>query len=567
MLQVISGKFFSSTDLNEYEGKAVLFSNYHWIGKIDTCVGSIEPVFDPQSHIAIYILQYLNRIEKAQSPAVVRIGDSTITNQFRLLCTFWFNAYFNTEKSIVDQYCQNSSDLSLYSINPGHVSRIFDKHIYGVLAEAEGFPDFVQKVIDLDRKGYEHLIGSLFQFFNALELSRYNIDLAYSMLVYVLESFAQSFDNFRPSWDDYDPSVKGRLNVVFNEISHDKADEIRDILISSSNFKTQQRFIDFFKTYTADEFFITQSQGLKFCIRKSELEVALKNAYRLRSNYTHELQPIQEQLRSEKIAEFDTFHWDGQPYLTFKGLFRLARHVIAEFISSRPRIEREEYGYYRNFPGSVLMEMSPYLTIVYPVLPPDQAAKRLSGLLLILENAELSNGKLTDIRDLLTVIRTQYPQMPLRYRPILFAMYYLYNLKVPEEIRSTQYDSFIQANISIFDSCSPEALISLFLTGEPWNWDSITCEEIIKQYLKRRYSPKLLRIPLRYEMGMITNLANRFFYSGRYEKYVKWLQFVITDLSGQIELQNYVRQCLDNDEQVQLFGVIRGLALAKTNSN
>jgi hypothetical protein len=567
MLQVISGKFFTTTDLHEYKGKSVLFSNYGWIGKIDTCVGSIEPVIDNnKGNITTYVFQYTNRIEKEKSFPAVRIGDSEIADQFRLLCTFWFKSYFNAEKSVVDQYCQNSPLLPSNPFDPVPISRIFNKHIFGVLAEAEGFPAFVKKVIGLERKVYEQVISSFYQLFNALELSRHNIDLAYSMLVYVLESYAQLFDNFQPSWDDYDPPIRDKLNAVLNEFPSDQVNNIQEILISSKNFRAQQRFIDFVESFTRDDFFIGQSRGLKFCIRKSELRAALRNAYKLRSNFTHELQPIQEQLRHENIAEYDTFHWDNQPYLTFKGLFRLTYHVVEEFISSRLQVDREEYAYFTEFPGSVPMKLSPQYWIANPNFQGKDAVKRLSGLLQILEDASFHNGKLVNIKELIELIQKQYHQATKEFRPSLFAIHYIYNTIAPEEIRASQSESFIQDNIEIFDACSIEALISKNILGEECNWDLAICEDVIKTYLMKKTSPNSLEIPLLLEMGMITNLANGFLYSGSKEKYSEWLQYAITDLPGQSEYQNYIRNCLDQEEPVYLFEFIRGQALITTNS-
>ncbi len=562
MLQIISGKFFTTEELYAFDAKSVLFSNYSWIGKIDTAIGSIEPVFSTKDIVTSYIFQYRNRIEKEKCHPLVRTGDPDITDQFRLLCMFWFQAYFNKEKSTVERYCQHSPTSQPFSFYPIFISRFFDRHIHGVHTEVEGFPAFIDKVIGLERKSFEQVICSLHHLFNALELSILNFDLAYSMLVYVLESYSQAFDDFQPTWRDFDPLTRSKLDAVIQEIDKNQAERIRDVLITSSNFKAQQRMLDYVEKTLSTEYFLQQSRGLKIPLRKSELKTALKNAYTLRSNFAHTLQSVQEQLPNVNVGEFDTFHWEGRPYLTFRGLFRLTYGIIKEFISLQPVIEKESYDYYNHLPNVFHFEVDPkYWIWMTENFRENDAIKRFSGLLQELENVIFSDKPVVDMRALLEVIKDLYPQTKKKSpnRPALFSIYYLCNSLVSEELRSPDCINFINYFMGIYDSCSIEAMISQLITGIEWRWDSITCEEMITRYLKEKYTPKSLKIPLLFEMGMITHLANRFLLSGRYTKYKEWLQFVITDLPSQPELQNYVRERLDRCEPVSLFEFIQAL--------
>ena len=111
--------------------------------------------------------------------------------------------------------------------------------------EIEAFIKFVNKVIGLPREKYLVVINCLNNFSHALQVLNYNLDLAYSMLVYSLESLSQSFDDFEPIWEDYDPQIKNKLNSCFSKIDPSLSSEIRKILLGSSNLRLQQRFINF----------------------------------------------------------------------------------------------------------------------------------------------------------------------------------------------------------------------------------------------------------------------------------------------------------------------------------
>ena len=104
MLQIISGKFFNSDTVYSTPCKAVLYSNYYWPLKIETCIGTLEPI-DNRSEINTYIFHYNNQIEKDMHSGfnLVRVGDPEIVQQFMLLCSFGLQAIFSTDKDEVER--------------------------------------------------------------------------------------------------------------------------------------------------------------------------------------------------------------------------------------------------------------------------------------------------------------------------------------------------------------------------------------------------------------------------------------------------------------------------------
>jgi hypothetical protein len=89
MLQVISGKFFKPGFRQTSPAKVILYSNYSWIGTIQTCVATLEPVDTFGSSICSYVLNYTNQMEGEPRPgALAPTGDWEIIRQFQLLCTF-----------------------------------------------------------------------------------------------------------------------------------------------------------------------------------------------------------------------------------------------------------------------------------------------------------------------------------------------------------------------------------------------------------------------------------------------------------------------------------------------
>ena len=292
------------------------------------------------------------------------------------------------------------------------VPKFFQNQIHGQLEEIERFKKFVDQVIGLSRNEYLAVISCLSNFSHALQILNFNIDLAYSMLVYSLESLSQNFDEFEPNWKDYYPEIKKELDDQLSQISPEQAEEIRKVLLKSRNFRLQQRFINFITSYVSDSFFLNEATEIKFAVRKSELKRALTNAYKMRSLYVHQLKPVQDQLRHPQIADGDIFQWENEPYLTFGGLARLAYHVINNFIWRQNTLDVEDYDWAKDLPSVVMMNLAPeYWIGKYENFIPSHATKKLSGFLTNIQAARVSGKPIVDFKKLLKNMNPTFLQL------------------------------------------------------------------------------------------------------------------------------------------------------------
>src|SRR4029078_13035622 len=139
------------------------------------------------------------------------------------------------------------------------------------------------------------------------------LDLAYSMIIYCLESLAQKFDKYQPIWADFDLGVRGKLDKALATVP-EVGKEVRSALVESAHLKLTERFLHFVEQHMADEFFTTRARKESRPLRRSEPRQALKNACSLRSSYVHRLQPIREQLHLWQIGQSEVFEWEGEPY-------------------------------------------------------------------------------------------------------------------------------------------------------------------------------------------------------------------------------------------------------------
>ena len=543
MLQIISGKFFKSDKRHIYEGKGIAYSNYSWVGPIKTCVATLEPV-DTYKSVSSYVISYTNQIEKERAGVLVRTGDSEIVQQFQLLCIFGLKAFFDTDRNSVEINCREKPRRSGDYLPSTFVPRFFESQIHGQMDEIKAFIKFVDKVIGLPREKYLVLINCLNNFSHALQTLNYNLDLAYSMLVYSLEALSQSFDNFEPTWKDYNPEIKNKLDRLLSKTDSDVAENIRETLLKSRNLRSQQRFIDFITNHISDSFFTDEAIHVKNALRKSELKRALKNAYSMRSNYVHQLKHIQEQLRVPQIAEDDVFHWQNEPYLTFSGLTRLAHHVISNFIWEQESVESEDYDWTKDLPGSFRMEVAPQYWIGDDEgFTPSQATKRFSGLLSNIQQARVSNGSLVDLRKLLEKYESLIPTANKKDKIPMLATYYLYNVYVVQEAKRPDYKEFLKQYEDIFNECCIEMMIVYLLTNQKWPWDIKECVSHYNDYMEKKFSKNALSVPLLIELCLIVEIANMYLRAEKFDKYNEWLYAACLEASGKPDVQKFINEC------------------------
>lgn len=548
MLQIISGKFFKSDDRYIHEAKGITYSNYSWSQPIKTCIATLEPV-DTYRSVSSYVINYINQIEKEEKEhkglTLVRIGDSEIIQQFQLLCILGLKAFFDIDRNNVEINCRkvpkSSSDRYLPS---KFVSRFFEYQINGKINEIEAFVEFVDKVIGLPREKYLVVINCLKNFSQSLQVLNYNLDLAYSMLVYCLESLSQSFDEFEPSWVDYDTEIRNKLEPCFCKIDTDVTDKIRKILLESKESRLQKRFIDFIDNYTSNSFFTNEAANIKKALRKSELRQVLRNAYFMRSKYVHVLKPILEQLKIPAIAEGDIFYWRNEPYLTFGGLVRLAYHVIYNFIQRQEYLEIEDYDWRRDLPGVITMEVAPQYWISQSKrFKPSQATKKFSGFLLHLQETMLSKGSSVKLGDLLEKYESLIPTAKKEDKIPMLAMYYLYNSYVVQKARRPNYEKFLEQYKGIFNECSIEIMIVYILSNQKWPWDIEKCVSHYNKYRENRFSKNALSIPILIELCLILEIANMYLRTGEINKYNEWLDIACLEASGKPEHQELINEC------------------------
>jgi len=456
MLQIITGNFFKSKDCYIHDGKGVLYSNALYNVPIKTSIGILEPMAE-SGDIATYVFSYKNQIEKGG--IIIRTGDSEIIEQFKLICSFGLQSYFSEYREQVIKICRpsnlyKSNYFPQSSIIPDFVNYKKNLEEY----EVEKFRSLISKILELDRFSYKKILSALKNLSDSIDVLEYNIDIAYSILVYCLESLAQSFVAYRASWKDWDQSTRNELEKIFLELDKDKTESIKNILIKDKQFKLQQRFIGFVCANLNDIYF--QNKNLN--LRKSHLIRVLKNAYLMRSQFVHTLKPIQDQLRHPFIAIGHVFNYSGEPYLTYQGLLDITMHVIENVINVVQPIENEDFNWKNDLLGIVQLELNPSYWIGNTKgFDGKNANKRLIALFSQIESGEA----ITSLDNLMDQIMNILPNSKKETVKPMILFYWLYNGILPESRRCKDWSKFLEENSKYITEISIENIAIRIILG------------------------------------------------------------------------------------------------------
>lgn len=359
MLQIISGKFFENGEIVHNECNGILYSNVAFHTVIPIEYGNIKiNTVDWNPGNPCYVISYDNCIEHIpQTSILVKIGDNVVIEQLKYILSFSLNAIFDEKEAGIDALCRRGNVYDNYISS--YVTETFDKDRNFTREDWEYSIQFYEKMMHLTRDEYKVVMRCLAAYHASFSVFSKDISLSYSILVYALETLSENFDEYTTSWSDYDQNIRKKLDALLDNVEVDVAEEIRSILISNEHLKLSRRFAQFILKHLDDEYYkaIDKRQG-----SEDEVKQAVVKAYIFRSKYAHELKPIMKQLMNAGIsASSEIFEFQHEAFFTYSGLLRLVRTVITNFVNSRNVVEKEDYAWYDDLPGTLAVELHPNL--------------------------------------------------------------------------------------------------------------------------------------------------------------------------------------------------------------
>ncbi len=555
MLQIISGKFFDNDNRFHNDCKGILYSNGCVSGKNDFEFIKLESV-EAYSNISSYVVSYDNQLQVLPAKMqLVKVGEDEIIRQLKNIFSFSFNCIFDEDKSVIEKICRSKGNGS----GRGDVPSDFIKDTLNVkkIIPAESIEEskkFFKQVIGLNRQNYINVLNCLIAYNASIRLLDEDKNLAYSTLVYCLESLVQRYDTYEPVWDDYEQNKKEKLEKVFRRISEIESTEIKGLLIKDEHLKLAQRFRKFVIKYLDDTYY--QRKENRHLIHKDDVEIALSNAYITRSKYAHMLKPIMKQLTMADFSkDSDSFSFIHDIFFTYSGLLRTVRTVITNFIFSLVTVETEKFNWYDDLPGMFEMQPAPYFWIWKKDKQSGEGAEaRLEGLI---ECLVYYRNNIPPMDDVVTLYFQHLFQMNEYNRRAAFALGCIY-AKLISNIdgeKRNLYDDYIEKNLNLIDKC---CIHNLILAVVPINiqkdidWSTEDCENVIMEYNKKKHKHNHLRLPPEVETMIYLMIANSAKDDDDSKKQRHWLLKAFDNSNNSTDIQAKISEALESKESFDI---------------
>ncbi|MFL5330487.1 MAG: hypothetical protein ACJ8C4_16410 [Gemmataceae bacterium] len=370
----------------------------------------------------------------------------------------------------------------------------------------------------------------------------YNFDIAYSLLVYLLEALSNASDDvFVPTWDDFDEGQRKKIDKVCERIDAQAAQDLRTILTNNQHLKLSKRFVDFVMSHVRDAFFTTEARGQQWTIRKGDLPRLLKNLYTTRSGFVHDLQEAIENVRHLTLEpNCETLRSRHDVFMSYAGLIRLVRHVLVSFVSSAPKLETEPIEWREQLPGIITAEMAPEYWIHKTQGFAEEFAKhRFSGFVAyFMDLLTRPTATMTLLRPIVDLIAQVLPNSKPENQPALVGMFWLYNGLIVQNKAVPDWEKTVDQYANAATTARIEYLAVATLFRGRMRYTGSECESAYREYALHRYKLKAVNLPPRLETGIVCDIANFYLEEGNEEAQRRLLSEAITDMGGVEDIQS-----------------------------
>ncbi len=513
MLQIITGKFFTTDKLNVTHHRAVLYTNYGPSLKLiqtsggaslgpaiyETSTGSLISMSPATSSDQVFpwLYEVDEKLEKYRPDGtedfLLGVGPEYLIQDFAAVAAFALNITCTPDLDLIRRLVLSQNGALGIKYSPKHfVSRVFESRIEPQEVDASRLQDFVRDLVGLERRTYKAAIRAVRRYVTGLHRISDDPDLAYAMLVASIESLSQGFDAFSPTWEDYDQEKRAALDKVLLGATNDVATAIRKVLLTQEHHALARRYREFALAHLRPSFFREEAVGETSPVRLNDLPGALERAYVFRSRYVHTVLELPRNL----TASPSTGDWcrvERAPALTFNGLARIARHVIREFIARAPKCERETLNYREELPNRIRMQLAFSMWGSLSSAYDHRSARRYLGGFLeemttFLTSVAPGTLHLTNVRPLVEKVEALVPGLAkAKHRLPLLTLYFLFHRLSAPEYHRPKYQEFFDKYAADFSDPSIESMLVHVLEDTPPEWTLEELEEMRRSYFKQRY--------------------------------------------------------------------------------
>jgi hypothetical protein len=545
MLQISTGKFFTTDDPYETRQRGVLYTNfrYHAAPTIETAAGTLQPL-ELGGDVAGLVYEVDQRLERRRpdgSPQIlVAVGADSLIQDFAVIVSFCLEVTCSPDLDLVRRLTQaQQPPLGVPQVPRRYVRRVFDARVEAAPDDPACLQRFVADLMGLERQTYRAVMRAVRRYVTGLHRVGDDLPLAYTLLVASVESLAQKYDTAPPTWADYDERKRRAIDKAVDGAPPEVQERVRAAILVNEHVALSRRYKEFALAHLTPAFFRAEAVAVEGPVGLRDLTRVLASAYQFRSRYVHTLSELPRLVTMAPSHRDVSQDEDFQPMLSLQGLARVARHVIETFIARAPKVERETYNYWGDLPNTLRAQPAER----YWIWKADRYSHRtaweyLSGFLAELLDTwtGVPGARVTDLSAILVEIERRAPGLSPVQRLPMVSLYWLYHTVAPPVHHRPKWGDLVDRYISDFAAPSIESLVVTVLTDQAEGW---TLEEFTgarDAYLAQRHHQQGIRLPLVLDAAITLVLAEKHRTAGDEVQARRYLTDAVQNLPGHRKL-------------------------------
>ena len=522
LLQIASGKLFTEAPKQRNHLRGVLHTNLQSLTSdpIKTAAGTISPTDTSPNPLGQLVYEFTELIEDSPAPGVIAShGIAPYLADFAAIFSIGLNVICTVTPEDASRLTGHHASTNVGYPAKSFVPRVFDRQVLCKADELHDLIPFVHNLIALERRSFLSAMRAIRTYVLALHRLGDDFSLAYTLFVASIESLAQQFDKFQPLWEDYDEGRRLKIDSALENADEDTRRKVRIALLETEKVALARRFREFAMAHIGNAYFRAETEDVPAPAGRADLPEALREAYGIRSRYLHTLTELPRPLTVSAIPG-DIVRVEGATLLTFRGITRLARHVIKEFVVRQPKLAKEAYDYRPERYGIVNLPMAPQYWIGRSEkLVLSDGVKRLEGFLTQVSSCfnEDKSAVLTDLQPMLQEAeRLMASAGEIGRRPFL-ALYILFDALLSPERKMANLANIERRYGEEITKPSIESMFVYLLLRVSPGWPLDTYREVYDSYFGQRGKKHGLRVPKTLEAGISLELAEQYRRSGDLE--------------------------------------------------
>ena len=432
-------------------------------------------------------------------------------------------------------------------------STTFSELVHCEPPQAKRFADFVGQLMGLRRKVFLDAMRAIRTYVTGMYRLGDDPDAAYTLLLSSPEPLLRHFDVAEPTWDDYPENRRGPIDRALRNADGRTRRDVQYTLLGLDKNAVARRFRLFVDEHLDASFFRGEASGAVLPVGRSELQRCLGHAYALRSSYLHASKGLPRELTLGPTSQAETTRVERGTILTFKGLSRLVRHVILQFISRQDNVPKEPCDYFEEEPGVIRGQLSPEYWLHQPGnFTAKDGQKRLFAFCgqLAASMQTREPPRITDMRDLLRQARRRRANMKREDRLPFIVLNCLFNLAVPTDDRIGDNSDIVRRYKSELALPTVEAMLLALLTQNPPPWPLNDHERALHAYFGGKRRDEGIRIDNLLEIGLTLDLAERYRVDGDTDKARSLIRFALENRPGNQSLMRFEQE-FDPSKQIK----------------